>query len=275
MVGKRRKTAMPFSLFAFQDIITSVTGIMILITLMLVLDFLEKVEGAPVHQTHHVVDQLRAALSKVTLEVETLEAHRQSLADVPDALAILDPKTLSSRLHSATDVNSTLQNELQQARELQQSTEESFQSWRQRSEDSRSTLDEINALQRQIEHDRQKAENNQAKIDRLKSSNRILYSVPKSGGEKPWLVEVGVHQIRVAELGLTDPPQTFQTDASFFSWLSGRDPQNEYLVILLSPESIDRYDGIANSLFEKHFPYGVNLLQSGQSAIDAETGAAP
>ena len=267
-MGRRRTGSMPFSLFAFQDIITSVTGIMILVTLMLVLDFLEKVEGAPQQQSHQVIDEVRSTLSKVALEVATLEANLDQQDDVPNDLVVLDVSTLSSRLSSVSDVNTTLETELQQVRRLQDRTSESLASWQQRSEDSNSMLNEIERLREQIE-------SNQNKIDRLKTSNRVIFTVPQTGGEKPWLVEIGEGQIRVAEMGLSSPPQSFQTDDAFFSWLSARNPRNEYLVVLVSPESVDRFDGLANSLFEKRFPYGVNLLRSGQSAIDAETGAAP
>ena len=267
-MGRRRTGAMPFSLFAFQDIITSVTGIMILVTLMLVLDFLEKLEGAPQQQSHQVIDEVRSTLSKVALEVATLEANLDPHDDVPNDLVVLDVRTLSSRLRSVSDVNTTLQAELQQVRRLQDRTSESLASWRQRSEASHSMVNEIERLRKLIE-------SNQDKLDRLKTSNRVIFTVPQSGGEKPWLVEIGEGQIRVAEMGLSSPPQSFQTDDAFFSWLSGRNPRNEYLVVLVSPESVDRFDGLANSLFEKRFPYGVNLLRSGQSAIDAETGAAP
>jgi hypothetical protein len=267
-MGRRRTGAMPFSLFAFQDIITSVTGIMILVTLMLVLDFLEKVEGAPQQQSHQVIDEVRSALSKVAMEVATLQANFDQHDDVPNDLVVLDVSTLSSRLSSVLDVNTTLQMELQQVRTLQARTSESLATWRQRSEESSSTLNEIERL-------REKVESNQHKIDRLKMSNRVIFTVPQTGSEKPWLVEIGEGQIRVAEMGRSSPPQSFQTDDAFFSWLSARNPQNEYLVVLVSPESVDRFDVLANSLFEKRFPYGVNLLRSGQSAIDSETGAAP
>jgi len=259
---------MPFSLFAFQDIITSVTGIMILVTLMLVLDFLEKVEGAPQQQSHQVIEEVRTTLSKVALEVATLESNLDQHDDLPNDLVVLDVSTLSSRLSSVSDVNTTLQTELQQARALQDKSSTSLASWRQRSEDSHSMVSEIQRLREQIE-------SNQDKIDRLKTSNRVIFTVPQTGGEKPWLVEIGEEQIRVAEMGLSSPPQSFPTDDAFFSWLLGRNPRNEYLVVLVSPESVDRFDRLANSLFEKGFPYGVNLLRSGQSAIDAETGAAP
>ncbi len=267
-MGRRRTGAMPFSLFAFQDIITSVTGIMILVTLMLVLDFLEKVEGAPQQQSHQVIDEVRSALSKVATEVATLESNLDQHDDVPNDLVVLDVSTLSSRLSSVLDVNTTLQTELLHARALQDKSTTSLASWQQRSEASHSLVSEIQRLREQVE-------NNHNKLERLKTSNRVIFTIPLAGGEKPWLVEIGEGEIRVAEMGLSSLPQSFQTDDAFFSWVSSRNPRKEYLVVLVSPESVDRFDGLANGLFERRFPYGVNLLRSGQSAIDAETGAAP
>ena len=71
---RRRKKQVTFSLFAFQDIITSVTGIMILATLMLAVEFIQRIDGAPPRQTEKIAARLRQSLE----ESQSLE---QSIAE--------------------------------------------------------------------------------------------------------------------------------------------------------------------------------------------------
>ena len=275
MASKRRKTATPFSLFAFQDIITSVTGIMILITLMLVLDFLDKVEGAPASQTHQMINEIRDALKDVNSEIDGMSARESNKEAISEQLAILDVGTLTSRLQSLSDVNTSLLDDLNHARSQRESVEDSLQQWQRKDVEDQEKLNELKLIQSQIEERKRVIEKNRERINKITSSDRAIFTVSRVGGEKPWLVEIQADQIRVAELGISSPPQVHESDSSFLSWLSTRDPRSEYLVILVSPESIDHYDTIATRLFENGFPYGVNLLRSGQSAIDPETGAAP
>lgn len=275
MASKRRKTATPFSLFAFQDIITSVTGIMILITLMLVLDFLDKVEGAPASQTHQIMHEIRDALDDVNSEIDGMSSLESNKEAISEQLAILDVGTLTSRLQSLSDVNTSLLDDLNHARSQRESVEDSLRQWQRKDVEDQEKLNELKLIQSQIEERKRVIEKNRERINKITSSDRAIFTVSRVGGEKPWLVEIQADQIRVAELGISSPPQVHESDSSFLSWLSTRDPRSEYLVILVSPESIDHYDTIATRLFENGFPYGVNLLRSGQSAIDPETGAAP
>ena len=68
-MSRRRRRSAPFSLFAFQDIITSVTGIMLVITMLLALELLERTDVAP--------PQATAAISK-DLERSNESADRES-----------------------------------------------------------------------------------------------------------------------------------------------------------------------------------------------------
>lgn len=268
-MGKRRAASMPFSLFAFQDIITSVTGIMILVTLMLVLDLLEKVEGAPRARTAHVEKNVRDSLEKVLDEIHTIEQSLTIPANTRVAdLATLDIQTLRSKFAARTDHEETLVADLQSIRALREKEAQLLESAQMRQEQTESLVDEIHRLQSDIAE-------NQEKINRLSQSRRVLFRVPQRGGETPWLVEIGVDRIRVAEMGVSRKPLVFDSNELFYQWVASRDHQNEYMVMLVSPESAEKYNEIADEMFEQNVPFGVNLLVSGQSAIDDETGAAP
>ena len=83
---RRKQTAPSVSFFAFQDIITSVVGIFVLIALIMILQLIERtVEGQA--SSDQVADQLSETLSLLRVEVDSLrqqyEKLEQSLASTP------------------------------------------------------------------------------------------------------------------------------------------------------------------------------------------------
>ena len=72
MVQRGQRTS-PFSLFSFQDIITCVSGIFILITLMLVLQLVQRKQAKPQFDASEIAAQLRAAIAAAEAEVNRLD----------------------------------------------------------------------------------------------------------------------------------------------------------------------------------------------------------
>jgi hypothetical protein len=76
-MGRRKGNSVPFSLFAFQDIITSVTGIILLITMMMALELVQNMQraaSAPQEQKSSAVEQtLRGAIEENSQEIVRLE----------------------------------------------------------------------------------------------------------------------------------------------------------------------------------------------------------
>ena len=76
-MGRRKRAAAPFSLFAFQDIITSVTGLLLLITMLMAVDLvqnLSRAAAAPQEQkSTQVAKMLRQAVSDGTSELDRLQ----------------------------------------------------------------------------------------------------------------------------------------------------------------------------------------------------------
>lgn len=85
-MSRRGQNGVAFSLFAFQDIITSVTGIMILVTLILALELLQQMEASPSQRTKEVVQDIDSTVTSVT-ELDAAVARNQArIADLQDRL---------------------------------------------------------------------------------------------------------------------------------------------------------------------------------------------
>ena len=74
----RRGQAVTISLFSFQDIITSVSGILIFITLMLVLELIQNVEGDPANRIARDLDN---ASIQAQRELDSLKDQIRRSAD--------------------------------------------------------------------------------------------------------------------------------------------------------------------------------------------------
>ena len=77
----RKKGGAPFSLFAFQDAITSVCGVVVLVTLMLALALTQRVvtesESSTVAKSK--VDEVRAQVEKLQNDLEELNARVETI----------------------------------------------------------------------------------------------------------------------------------------------------------------------------------------------------
>ena len=266
MPGRTRKSS-AFSLFAFQDIITSVTGIMILVTLTLALELLQRKEGSPSQRTAEVVPQLRAAALANEDEIRRLDQRlRQGLAAL-EQLAPIDDDQVRRQLADLQRLNEELDKEVKQLAQqgessLQRKTEIEAEK-RRRASDSQ-TLQQLLA---EVEAKRQQ-------IEKLRKTNRTIFNPTPGQAKSPWLVEVDGEGFTVAPWGKAAPPQRFRNSSQLKSFAAGRNRDAEYFVLLVKPDGVEDFGRALHALREAGFDVGFDLLTASQTAIDPETGAA-
>src|SRR5262245_5426312 len=100
-MSRRGRGGTPISLFSFQDIITSVTGIMILVTLILALDVIRRRQGAPDTQTAALTLELQQAASQAQQVQTTLAATRRQIDELRQQLAGTEEGLRQSARHDA------------------------------------------------------------------------------------------------------------------------------------------------------------------------------
>lgn len=267
-MARRRKSNAAFSLFAFQDIITSVTGIMILVTLMLALELLQRTENSPPTRTRELIEEIQATLQEVQQEIERLESQQQSSDPSLQELAVLDAETLKRKLEQ---ISARRQSLTQDINELIEDAQETTQREQEVNEEARRRQPELAELERM----RRELEQTREKLEQLQDSNRVVFNRPQDAGNRtPWLVEFTGSEILVAELGVSQAPLRFSSESEFLQWVRQKNPSSNFLVLLVKPNSVEQYDGVVDELLDRRFPYGVNLLNSEQTAIDPQTGAA-
>ena len=262
-MGRRKRASVPFSLFAFQDIITSVTGIILLITMMMAVELVQnltRAEAAPQEQkSTQVASQLRQAVSEGVAEADRL----QKILDETTTIRF-DADSLRRRLEQLQAAAIELESQNDQIQSTQQKIDARRE--QQKEEAKELTPEAIASLLSE-----QKAVAEQ--IAAMRQSNRVIFNRPEGAAKAPWLVELNETSIVAAEMGQVRVPQTFSTKDEFLKWVASQDRNSQYFVLLVKPSSIDTFSAVRKELQDRQFDVGYDLLRSDQTAIDPQTGA--
>jgi len=271
-MSARRTRDQAFSLFAFQDIIMSVTGIIVLVMLLLTLELvqLDRLASTPnssaaaapllkaIEEVEQELDSASQALSQGNIAVEELamlpldEAKRQKgrLKTEIDRLTIeIDRKSQQYQ-------ESLLQNEV---------LEEALDA-------SSDTKDELESIQQNIDSLRQQLED-------LGKINRVIYNPNAKSHKRAWLVDLSLEGFQVAELGKVSPPIRFvqevhqQRFGALRSWANTRNPRTDYFILLVRPRTIEIYQDVRKELEDLGFDLGFDVIGNGVTVIDPISGA--
>lgn len=269
-MSKRGGGGNPISLFSFQDIITSVTGIMILVTLLMTLELVQRSFNSPAVKTQEIVEEVKPAAAEVLQRIEELKRRLEQQAAVAAAAAGLDATTVRTRLQDARRAAAALVGDVERL------TSEEHDAERRRKDAEREqthTADQ-DRERRRLEEE---AKRLQEELDKLKSSNRIVFNRDPGSSKTPWLVDLSGSAITIAQVGVSAPPTVFrgasaaESIGKFVAWSRGRDPNAEYFVLLIRPSSVDTFHMLREQLVG--FDFGFDVLKEDQTVIDPQSGA--
>ena len=274
----RRSQAAPFSLFAFHDIITSVSAIMILIVLILTLEFVMRNRSTGVAEDHRAVarelenalqgwkDRMRELAAEVQQARKQADAvsgveaseiarrleeqrrnNRSSEADV-DAAEICSEAAMAERLEAESLLAEVVQMDRDRAK-LEQKTQQSEQ------------------LRQAIEAECQVRAAQQADPSRGQPAvavAELVFNPPPAGEKRPASVELTQAGVAVGtELGapstqlgwgFVGPPTALK------ALLRKRNPATESVLLIVRPSGIDRFDTVKEAVQEVGLDHGTELV---------------
>jgi hypothetical protein len=263
----RRKIGSPvFSLFSFQDIITSVTGIMILITLVMAVELIQRTEQAPQQQTAELVRELEHQINETRDTVEELRSQmQQQQTDVtPDAF--LDTSILQAKLQRVQDRR---QRGIEDSNSLAQRKQKTDSRLARLRQEQTSRKDEITTLAKLQEELAKKNE----KLKKLSRGNRVIYNPAQGTSRTPWLVELSGTKIVSARMGIRAAPQEFTDISAFQGWVSQLVPSSNYCMVVIRPSAADSYEDTLKMLDGLAIQYGYDAIDEKVIVIDAQDGA--
>jgi hypothetical protein len=273
-MARRAKNEQAFSLFAFQDIIMSVTGIMILVTLILALELMEKVENSPTQRTQDVIENIDSTVASVVDLEQTVARNQARIDELKNLLAQGDLEIGEvagfDQRAVEQDIDNMRQMEAQLASELAELAKRMEQSADQRAEieEEHESID-VAAIKKMLDDVEQKKKD----LEELK--NRVIFNPTAGDAKTPWLVEITAQGITVAKTGVSAPPTKHASVNEFKAWAQQNlDKNRDYFVLLVKPDGIATFDGVRKGLRQSGFDLGFDLLETDKVAIDPEKGAA-
>lgn len=245
----RKKGAVPFSLFAFQDAITSVCGVVVLVTLLLALNLTKQA----LLENEEIVNVQRALEISQKIEEKKAELERARRPSESTDF-IVQAAGLSS---AEIDARKT---------KAEKEMEEALQE-KERLEEAKDVIADNNqkiyALDKQVEELKQKIEaleeakalaENKAN-DEL--DNGVMYRFPKSDGQTPWFVDIA--EQKIAAIGRYERFD-FKSDSEFLRWAKKRDNAAEYFVLIFRPSAAQLNAQIVKELEDADYKMGIDMV---------------
>jgi hypothetical protein len=272
-MSRRKQGGSPFSLFSFQDIITCVSGIIILITLVLAIELSQRKKGSPAAQTAKLAADIRSAIEDTRVEIKRLEAELARQSSAAQEAAGAHTELLQSDLMAANQQIKSLEAELaeiQRKEKLASAEHERVQA---------KQFDQQKELQKTVEVE-QEVKNLEDKLEELIKQDRPIYNSRTADGKQVWLVQVDGVQSLVAPAGKAGKPvalahgSSLLSDSEFERWLGSKSSSADFVFFLVRPEGAKEFSTLKEEASSRGFSLGFDLLGETRVAIDPVSGAA-
>ena len=247
----RSSSSSPFSLFAFQDIITSVIAIVILVTMILTLELVNRIAQAPENATVISTEDIRAAekrQAELIIEIDSLKRQVNNTPINVDPLPIqnTNPQELKRQIKRLTEQLAIL-------------------SKKESSIDDGPTkpalpLNELQLLADNINLAKKK-------LAIIQTNNPIIYAPDKNNPKTCWLIALSSQEIKLIPVQAGLPTKTIQKASiedllkELNSVLSSLDKDKHYFLLSVRPSAgPDLYFEVLDLLQRGKYPVGVEFI---------------
>lgn len=256
----RRAHANPISLFSFQDIITAVTGIIILLALLMVVELAKRPfqsrTTAP-DPSQHAQDELRQLeerIASMRTLIDSSTAFTNDVASLPGAQIQRTEQDIRKEIAALEAAIAQLGDD-----ERRTISEADLQDAGLASKEAllTSLQDKNQQLKRQL--------------DSARRSNQVVYSTDPKASKSAWLVDLRADRIEVGRPKREGIDKTFSSrfdDDAFIEWAKQKDRHGEYFVLLVRPDAIRVYEHVSASLRDAGFSLGFDLIDADASVLE-------
>lgn len=280
-----RRSAHPsISLFSFQDIVTSVTAILILVVLILTLELISRkfveAAGSAAATTTTIKDsvaELEALVARLQAALPEQDATRQLRAPLPtterDVRILRDQRArLLGQVEDARRVRDESRRLAEAAVEelkRQESLETEMQQQEREAEEvaiETKRLNESNAEER----DRLEALQDELKA-RPQGETELVYRRPRDTSRQSWLLEVSEAGLVALRLGTGRPEplgQSGNTHSRFTAWAGRLTTHGDYVLVLIRPSGIEAVEPVLTTLKARGIPHGTDFIGEEQEVHD-------
>ncbi|MEO2016290.1 MAG: hypothetical protein ABGZ53_18170 [Fuerstiella sp.] len=267
MSRRKRKNNSGFSLFVFQDIITCVMGIMLLVTMMMCLQITAVIASAKQTPAEETIRQMQQQAAALSAEIASLQSTVDENASLLNSGAINDPDLLRDRSVTLDNDNQLAKIDVKALWEQQTSGQKTLDTLKK-------TAQRRSDQTRQTELLKQDNENLDEKVKQLTRGDRVVYNAHTSESETCWLVEmVTTTEFLAAELGQRRQPRGFSSRSELTSWILQRHHSGTVFMLIVKPAAADVLEQLTTDLRAQNVSFGFDLLPQNKTAIDPVSGA--
>lgn len=283
---KRYKSESPFSLFAFQDIITSVCGIIVLITLLLMVELSMRVLTTKTEQTVSAeeYDKLKSEYEEAEGELremkDALSLEEQKFKEIPDDLKNKDIEEITETTERLANENENLRTQNEEMKE-QCAEKENELAEKQKEKDEFEEQTEL------LQSKKDRLENELAKynkeIKKLKDGYSVIYK-NSDRTRKPYLVEVSGSVIKATliseterdvrefryrkkdtiDLGNDNKIEIEDYILEFSDWAHKKNSNEYFFVLAIRPSGIFQSSRL-RILLEDDYRIGIDMITENQN----------
>ena len=256
----KRGNESPMTFFSFQDIVSCMTGILIMISLMLSMELIDRPEGKG--KSDPAVDRLKEEIETARSWLEALKTQVRRNDDILkrwatgnvvtqaqlDAL-ILIVKQLAEANRMTVDRMARVESEKAVIANQVILTDK----------DVKDLKDRVAILDKQIKDNEKKT--------------RVTVLGGSPSGLSPLFVEVSADEVTVAQIppsGFAEPVKRFTGAAApmdFLAWSRSRRSDKEYFVLLVRPEGADKFALLAGGAIQNGFRVGWDVWSAERKLV--------
>lgn len=263
----RKRSANVVSFFAFQDIITAVTGVLVLVTLILALSVTLSTPTVVANSQEPIEAVESDEIERLREEIKQQLQRFEQLLEL-DRIALLnDPEQLRRQIDQARADLQRAQDDLAQAR--------------QSLENRRSELEieqgELAAMAERLgmQDLEARAAELQDQLRQLEASNRVVFNFRDLRGKSAWLIDLAQDRIQVAQVAVAEPPRVFDAREidQVIAWMETLDARNTHLVLFVRPGTLAAYERLSEAARLLGVSMGFEVLDETTQLIDPQRGA--
>ncbi len=270
-MNRRRKYYGPaISLFAFQDIITAVCGILIVMVLLLAIE-LTSHTSRPTSQSSPDFEALEASLEDIKKRRDELQSQVNSqtetvTASVSRPVATIEVEITQLRMRK-TVLESRIKDAAARTRLLDDDQAAARSAQEARSEDLE-RLEELNREKDLLEDSLQEEQ----------ADNRPIFRFPDGRSRNGWIAVIDNSSATLAPLGRAERPEKVPLGSNALESLSDFLTQHgaEYVLVLFRPSGTnhDLLDELQIGGLQGGCDVGIDLISEQQTIFDTQTGLA-
>ena len=283
-MSRSRSKQPTISLFAFQDIITSVTAILILLVLILSLELITRTAAKAARDPAATTRAMAAAVTDMELAIDALEAdhaRRLSLArQQPDPQ---EARTQRILLDQVERMRQQLSDSRAIEREAGRIADSTARDLRSAEQDAEVIAEELLDASKVAELAKAMSEaNSQIRADIEAASKtpsqsagaEVVFTRDTPSGSSPWLLDVAASGVAVVRLG-TGKPERLGADVGIGSilerWITRLDRQHDHVLVLVRPSGVKMSGEVRQRLRDRGIPFGIDLIREDAIIRDGAT----